>query len=232
MDLKKQDIAELLHVSLSTVDRWIEEGKIPSYTLQGEQRFSRDEIENWMVRSLAASEELPFGEKDAGQNPWQQFGLFRAINKGDVIADIQTSDKDTLIEETMKRISPKMDIDPEVATELLLDRERLMPTALGSGIAVPHTREFLLRGVSDTVVVVYPESPMEWGSLDGSKVHTIFFLFACDDKRHLSLLAKIAHLVSAKESLRILENRPNKSELLEQIKRWEMQVKSESLVTV
>jgi PTS system nitrogen regulatory IIA component len=52
-------------------------------------------------------------------------------------------------------------------------------------------------------------------------VNTLFFLFACDDKRHLHLLAKLAHLSSKQENLEYLNTHPSKPELLTYIKQWE-----------
>jgi PTS system nitrogen regulatory IIA component len=107
-----------------------------------------------------------------------------------------------------------------------MDRERLMPTTLNHGIAVPHTRDFLLQKSFDVVTVVYPKNPIEYGALDGKKVHTLFFLFACDDKRHLHLLAKLAHLTRLEEALKFLSDKPNKAELLAYIKEWEVKVRA------
>ena len=54
---------------------------------------------------------------------------------------------------------------------LLMDREKLMPTALNNGIAVPHTREVLLNRTTDIVVMVSPSQPIDWGALDKKPVH-------------------------------------------------------------
>jgi PTS system nitrogen regulatory IIA component len=101
-----------------------------------------------------------------------------------------------------------------------------MPTALSNGIAVPHTRDFLLQESFDVVAVAFPKTPIEFGALDGRPVHTLFFLFACDDKRHLHLLAKLAHLSSKEENLRYLLTHPAKADLLEYVKNWESTLKS------
>jgi PTS system nitrogen regulatory IIA component len=121
----------------------------------------------------------------------------------------------------MVAIASDLHLDAEVITELLLDREKLMPTALSNGVGVPHTRDFLLQESFDVVVVVFPKEPIEYGALDGQPIHTLFFLFACDDKRHLHLLAKLAHLSSRPENLFYLQTHPNKQELLDYIKNWE-----------
>lgn len=96
-----------------------------------------------------------------------------------------------------------------------------MPTALNNGIAVPHARDFLTKGPFDSVVIVFPEKAIEYGALDGKPVHTLFFLFACSDKRHLHLLAKIAHLCSDEQALQFLRTRPDKKKILEFIKHSE-----------
>jgi len=143
---------------------------------------------------------------------------------GGGFTDLQSTKKEDLIRETMEQISDDLGMDPSVMSDLLLDREKLMPTALNNGIAVPHTRDFLLKGPTDIVVVVFPKKPIDWGALDENPVHTLFFLFACGDKRHLHLLAKLAHLSSNDEALELIRSRPEKKELLEYIKDWESRV--------
>ncbi len=232
MDLKKRDVAELLSVSLETIDRWIKEETIPTYRWEGENRFNRQEIEDWMVKRLSQDKEsLPFGEnRDQGASPWQQFGFYRAIHKGDVLTNLSSTTKEGIIHETMVALEDRLHFDPDVVASLFIERENLMSTALSDGVAVPHTRGFLLRGLFDAVAVVFPKEPLEWGALDGQKVHTLFFVFACDDKRHLNLLAKIAHFSSSQENLRFLQTKPDKTTLLEEMKLFESSVRR-TLVT-
>ncbi|MDE3055339.1 MAG: PTS sugar transporter subunit IIA [Verrucomicrobiota bacterium] len=222
MDLKLRDVAQLLDVSETTIRRWIAESKIPYYRLSQQYRFNRSEIENWVLSSRKEGEFEPFAAEEREQHLGsQQFGLFRAIHKGGVFADVEGDTKEALIRSAMKRIASHLHLDAEVMTELLLDRERLMPTALSHGIGVPHTRDFLLQESFDVVTVVFPAKPIDYGAFDGKPVHTLFFLFACDDRRHLHLLAKLAHLASRSDNLSFLKKQPGKKELLEYIKIWE-----------
>lgn len=236
MDLKLKDVAELLNVSEATIRRWVSDGKIPYYRLNQQFRFSRDEIENWVLSCKQEKKEFsPFDETGDGMHErlgTHQFGLYRAIHKGGVYFDIPGSTKEEVIQNAMQSIAKDLDLDAEVITELLLDRERLMPTALSNGIGVPHTRDFLLQDSYDVVVVVFPEKPIEYGSLDGEPVDILFFLFACDDKRHLHLLAKIAHLSSNRDNLSYFRSQPSKIELLDFIKNWESTIKPKNAKTV
>ena len=222
MDLRKKDVAELLSLSEETIDRL----GLPCYTLGGEVRYNRSEVEEWMVQALKEERvPLPFGEGQGDQAPWQQFGLYRAIYRGDVLDEVYAGSKEELIYTTLDTAADTLHVNPEVVAELLLEREHLMPTALNNGIAIPHTREFLLGGLFDAVVVVYPKTPLEWGALDNLPVHTLFFLFACDDRRHLNLLAKIAHFINHEEHVAFLQTRPSKTVLLERLKEWEASLK-------
>jgi nitrogen PTS system EIIA component len=218
MDLTLQDVAELLNVSESTIERWISESKIPYYRLKHQYRFSRSEVENWV---LSWKQGHFFESPTVERLGTQQFGLFRSVHKGGVWTDVPGKTKEDVIRAAMKKIAVDLNLDAEVLTDLLLDRERLMPTALGNGIAVPHTRDFLLHEAFDVVAIVFPKKPVEYGALDGQSVHSLFFLFACDDKRHLHLLAKIAYFCSKKEHLELLKTRPDRVRLLETIKNWE-----------
>jgi PTS system nitrogen regulatory IIA component len=230
MDLKLKDVAELLNVSETTIRRWISDSKIPYYRLNQQFRFSRSEIENWVLSCNQGGKFSPFN-KEEDPSPKEhlgthQFGLFRAIHKGGVYNHIPGDTKEEVIRSAMKEIARDLRLDAEVITELLLDRERLMPTALSNGIGVPHTRDFLLQESYDVIAVVFPEKPIQYGALDGLPVHTLFFLFACDDKRHLHLLAKLAHLSSKKENLKFMASHPDKTELLNYIKNWEANLKT------
>ncbi len=238
MDLKIKDVSELLNVSETTIRRWLAEGKIPAYRLNHQFRFSRNEIEDWVLSCKMGKNKdgfNPFSDNNnmlslksekakkllSRQIGTQAYSLFRAVYKGGVINNVKGKTKEAVIKESVKIIAKNLSLDAGVLTDLLLDRENLMPTALNHGIAVPHTRDFLLPKSYNIVTVVYLNKPIEYGALDAQKVKTLFFLFACEDKRHLHLLAKIAHLTRHKESLEFINQHPGKAHLLNYIKNWE-----------
>jgi nitrogen PTS system EIIA component len=220
MDLEVKEVSQLLNVPEAILLQWIKEGKMPAYYIQDRYRFNRAEIEDWvMQQTLVQEDDLPKDiSKTLGQ---QQFNLYRAINKGEVFTDIKATTKLAVIKETTKRLASKLKLDADVLTDVIMEREQLAPTALGSGFGIPHARDFHLPGQSDVVAVVFLENPISYEALDGQPVHTLFFLLACDDKRHLSLLAKIAHLVKNQDMALELAKKPSKPELLEKVKNFE-----------
>ncbi len=225
MDLKIKDVAELLRVSEVTIRRWLNDGKIPAYRINHQYRFSRIEIEKWMLDCKLKPETLlyPVGERqeEEPKQGQQQFGLYRAINKGGILTSVPGSTKEEVIRNSMKLIAGRLNLDADVISELLLDRENLMPTALNQGVAVPHTRDFLLQSPYDVVVIAFPEKAIEYGALDGEPVNTLFFLFATSDKRHLNLLAKIAHLSSQPKAQKLFRSGASEQAILDYVRDWE-----------
>ena len=221
MDLKIKDVADLLNVSETTIRRWLSEGKIPSYKIDGQHRFSRGEIQNWVVSRKPQQNEAEEAAPAPSKGGSKQFSLYRSINNGGVLHDVPGNTKEQVIRNAMAQIAKGMNLDAEVLSDLLMDRENMQPTALNNGIGVPHTRDFLLNAHQDVVAVVFPAQPVDYGALDNKPVHTLFFLFASEDKRHLHLLAKIAHLCNQPAALDLLQSKPNKDALLAYIKEWE-----------
>jgi nitrogen PTS system EIIA component len=222
MDLDLPEVAQLLNVSPTTVRRWLAQQLIPAYKINEQYRFNRTEIENWVLsRRVAAREE---GEPRAETGSWR-YSLYRALCRGGVVHGVAGTSKEQIIRSSTEKLATDFGLDGEALTALLLERERLMSTGLGYGLAVPHTRDFLLPMRYDILRLVFPEQPIEYDSLDGQPVHALFFLFACDDKRHLHLLAKLAHFANQPESQALLRRQPPSDELLAYIKNWEEKIK-------
>ncbi len=76
------------------------------------------------------------------------------------------------------------------------DREELMGTALGGGIAVPHAR--LLDIKRPVVVIGHSSQGIDFNALDGAPVHIVFLLLtpAGDQRTQLQILSDIARIFS------------------------------------
>ncbi len=215
MDLELQEVAELLNVPENVLLKLVSDGKVPSYNINGSYRFNREEIETWVMADKGSHE----GHKPSSGS--MRYNLFRALNNGDVFTDLEVDTKEELIRETVQRLAPTLRLDSDVLFELFMERENLMSTAVGNGFAIPHARDFLMDGHRDAVAVVFLNKPINYDALDGKPVHTLFFLLASDDKRHLALLSKIAHLTNSSKLCSEMQQKPQKTELLDLIKEWE-----------
>lgn len=226
MDLTLNEVASLLQVSEDDVQKWVESSHIPSYTMNNELRFSREEIDQWVLQSQNGL----YRDLQDSSLGTQHFNLLRAIHKGIILKDVEGTTKAEIIQNSVHQIADELEFDPNAVSQLLIDRENLMSTAINKGVAVPHTRDFLISKTYDVIVVVYPKEPIDYDALDHEPVHTLFFLFASQDKRHLSLLSKIAFFCNQPEHIELIKEKPEKKKLLSAIHTWEASL-SPSAVT-
>lgn len=227
MDLCVKEVAQLLRVSELKIHEWLVKGVLPSYTFDNEIRFNQLELESWLIENG-----IPHYSNQTEENSLLletgilKYDLYRALYRGRVIDDpvIEHPTKSSIILQTTQQVAQDYPIESAALFKLLMAREKLMSTGLGQGVAVPHTRDFLMDTHFDAVYVVYPDHPIDFGAIDKQPVHTLFFLFACSDKNHLHLLAKIAGFCQNKQHLRLLQSKPPKEKLLEAVLRWEKQL--------
>ena len=84
------------------------------------------------------------------------------------------------------------DMRSEVLLEALLEREKLGPTGVGHGVALPHARSMDVDRVCGAFILL--ESPVDFGSVDKLPVDVIFGLFAPENAGvdHLKALAIVS----------------------------------------
>ena len=84
------------------------------------------------------------------------------------------------------------DMRAEVLLEALLEREKLGPTGVGNGVALPHARSMDVGRVCGAFILL--ESPVDFGSVDKLPVDVVFGLFAPENAGvdHLKALAIVS----------------------------------------
>jgi PTS system nitrogen regulatory IIA component len=117
------------------------------------------------------------------------------IERGGIYRDVRGNSPQELLTEIINRISIPPYIDRERLLKAILEREDLMSTGIGDGIALPHPRNPVVdRGDRQFVSVVFPACPVPWNALDGKAVHTVMLIVSASAKSHLYTLSKINFL--------------------------------------
>ncbi|MEM7524779.1 MAG: PTS IIA-like nitrogen regulatory protein PtsN [Pseudomonadota bacterium] len=105
---------------------------------------------------------------------------------------LNATSKKHLMQELAQRAASAYEMDPRVAFDALLERERLGSTGMGRGVAIPHARIESL----DKIVGVFARlsKPVDYDAADGEPVDLVFALFAPEDAgaNHLRALARIS----------------------------------------
>ena len=108
------------------------------------------------------------------------------------IVDLDTVQKSDALR-TLTRLIARFSAipDADLLLQRIIEREALMSTGIGIGIAVPHTR---LDGITDFVIALgRSKTGIEYDALGGKPVHLIFMIIAPEISRseYLKLLARI-----------------------------------------
>jgi nitrogen PTS system EIIA component len=148
--------------------------------------------------------------------------LAELVDRGGVYYNIGGSNPVEALNEATKAMSLPKDLDRERLLTAILEREALMPTALGHGVAIPHPRNSLLAdAASQRVAVFFLKSPVAYNALDRKPVSVLFLILSFDAKSHLATLAAISHLCQSPDFLEFLAKRPSKEELVARLAQTE-----------
>ena len=112
--------------------------------------------------------------------------------------------------------------DPGEVVAHLEERERILSTGIGRGVAVPHTQ---IEGLGRVLVAAstHPSGLSEYPSLDGEPIRLAFCLLgdATTAAPHLAGLARIARLARRSDELGPLIHAATGEEFLAALKRLE-----------
>jgi mannitol/fructose-specific phosphotransferase system IIA component (Ntr-type) len=119
------------------------------------------------------------------------------LDERHIFFDVEAPDKRALFEQVVATLARDGSLaDPDKAVELLLEREKVMSTGIGAGVAVPHA--FVPGLERSLLAVVFSPGGMEFEALDQKPVRTIFLLLGspASQGQHLRVLARLSRMIS------------------------------------
>lgn len=224
MRLRIDEVARGLDVPLSTVDRWIRQGRIPIRKNGPNCVFEAAALDRW-AQAHSLSFDLP---KTPGEDlrPPRAETLAGAMGGGGLLRGVGGQD----VPEVLEAAVAGMPFLPEEARTTvlnrLLEREELTSTGVGKGVAIPHPRTPLPElAAESTITTCFLEKPVDYRAVDDRPVFVLFILLSPTVKHHLHLLSRLSFCVrdpSFSRFLdRFLETGPSETEFLSTIERFE-----------
>ncbi len=219
MDLKIKDIVDLLNVDEKTIHQWIKEKKIPYHNINHQYRFNRAEITEWiLIHKVEFSNSLiKLGLAD-------RYSLIPLIEKGGIINDILGSNNKDVLKNASAKILLPADLSYKEILDAILNREDLMSTAIGKGIALPHPRIPIITNPNNaSITICYLHKPVDFSALDGQPVDTLIILLTASPKMHLEVLSKISYLCQDEKFRKLLNDKKDKETIRNFIKIKELE---------
>lgn len=190
MELTVREAARLFRIPEREIRRGIDRGELAAHRVHEQYRLHRAEILEWATsRGL----EVAGGVfRDASAEP-ARAGLKEALEGGGVVPDLPGETKEDALKALLGALPLPPGADRSLLLGVLLAREALASTAVGDGIAIPHVRSPIVLTVERPLVTLaFLRRPVEFGSLDGRPVHTLFTLVCPTVKSHLQILSRLA----------------------------------------
>lgn len=184
-----QDAAAYLNVAVKTVTRMIQRGDLPAVRVGNQWRFVPRQLAAW----LDAQQQTPRGIAELLRTEPTTVPLDRLVGTDGIVPQSPAADAAGVLRElagAVARIFP--DRDPGDYAAALADREAIVSTAIGSGVAVPHLRRVEHNPAGSLrLVLLTTRRPVNFGGVPCS----VFFLPVTDDLvLHLRLLQKVTYL--------------------------------------
>lgn len=122
------------------------------------------------------------------------------FNEQSVMLDLEPMAKEDLLKAIMEDLDQKKLIKGfDVALRDVLEREKVMSTGIGNGVAIPHA---YTDGVDRLVAGFYrTQQGVDFAALDGEDVDLFFIILGPKASRrdHIKVLAKISRLLNHEE---------------------------------
>ena len=152
----------------------------------------------------------------------EESGLAELIERGGIYRNIQGTILREVLTALVKIIPPIPTVPPDRLLEAVLEREALMSTSTGRCIALPHPRNPLINAENKQfTALAFLKNPVDWNSLDGERVDTLFFIVSASAKQHLHTLSEINFFCRNNDFYRLLKNRANDKDILQFIRETE-----------
>ena len=117
------------------------------------------------------------------------------LNQNCVVTSLNATSKKQALHELARKAAEYTGIEERAIFDVLLERERLGTTGVGSGIAIPHGKLPNLEKLFGCFARL--ENPIEFDSVDNEPVDLIFLLLAPESAGadHLKALARISRIL-------------------------------------
>jgi excisionase family DNA binding protein len=192
-----KQLAAYLNVNDRTVLKLVSDGALPGMKVGNQWRFRKSMIDTWLDDQMLGVtpryiEETPL------DSPRRLLALASCFEPANIIPALAAKSKTAVIVE-LASLAQRLGLvrDETWFVGALIQRENIMPSAMGNGLAFLHTlhrapeqviRPFMVLGRS-------PEG-IEFDALDAKPVHLFFVLGLKYDALHLPWLAKLVQMLA------------------------------------
>ncbi|MDR2103419.1 MAG: PTS sugar transporter subunit IIA [Treponema sp.] len=149
------------------------------------------------------------------------------IQRGGVFAGIPGTNPTEALTNLLEVIPIPLSASRGELLKAVLEREALMSTSIGYGIALPHPRNPLISSDEEQfLIIAFLKNPVDWRALDGIPVHTALLAVSSSAKQHLRTLSEINFFCRQESFRQLLLDRAPQERIINAIREAEQAWKS------
>ncbi|OGV62062.1 MAG: hypothetical protein A2498_07530 [Lentisphaerae bacterium RIFOXYC12_FULL_60_16] len=189
------ELADYLRIAEKSVLRMVNKGEIPGLKVGNQWRFPKVVIDSWMASRMRSAPDEAMSELMRKTDV--QVPLSRLMYPGKVLLDMTPADKPGIFRQLVQPLVQDRIIgDPEPFIIRLQERENMVSTAVGRGIALPHPRHpGDVHATRSSVVFGRCPQGVDFDAPDGRPVTLFFLICATGDVVHLRIMSRLAWML-------------------------------------
>ncbi len=199
MDLEQ--LAAYLRRDVRDVSKLANRGYLPGKKIGGNWRFASSDINYWIETQMHAFTEAELAALEQRGHPAIHSDeplVCSMLTENTIAVPLHASTRASVLKELVNLAEGSWQIyDPEALHQAIRQREDLVSTALGSGIAIPHPHRPLSPKAQGEAVIAFGRTGqgIPFGAPDGG-LTDLFFLVSCRDAdTHLRVLARLSRMM-------------------------------------
>lgn len=217
MDLSLDEFAKRLTLSPDIILRWVREGKIPVHIKKGNIcSFNKTVIVKWAKQhNMLISSRGNDNIEDTQTEPQK---LTTAMKAGDVLYNITGNNAETVLKETVGKMTTlPAALKPELYKKLM-EREHIASTGVGKGVAIPHPRSPMLKALKAPLITTcFLDKPIEFNAVDDKYVFILFILLSPTLPIHLQLLSELSFRLRDDNFITFLKSTPQSEQFFTEL---------------
>ena len=140
--------------------------------------------------------------------------MIEMLKQGGILRDIPGNTQKEALTNMVAVLKLPESLDRALLLKAILEREALMPTSIGNGIAVPHPRNPLIEDFDKPfVTIAFLQNAIDWQALDNIAVQTIILIVSASAKAHLHTLSRVHFFCQQDDFAFLLQNRASDEEI-------------------
>lgn len=206
------EVATYLNIAERTVSKLVTDGLLPGVKVGNQWRFRKATIDTWLDDQMLGvlPRYIEPAEKSEG-SPRRLLDLPSCFEASHVISELTATSKNMVIEE-LATFAHQLNLvrDKIWFMGALIERENVMPSAIGNGVAFLHAlRRDPGQCVKPFMVLGRSRAGLVFDALDGKLTHLFFVLGLKYEELHLPWLHKLSYMLSRDDAFEAVLGAPD-----------------------